>query len=402
MDPVLVEWVNLALRWLHLIAGIAWIGASFYFIHLDASLKNPGGLPKGVYGESWQVHGGGFYRMQKYTVAPPELPEELIWFKWEAYTTWLSGFALLIVLYYWNAELFLIDREVMDLEPWQAVTIGVVSVAVGYAIYEGLCRSPLGRNDALLALVGCVLLVLAAWGYTRVFSGRGAYIHVGALIGTCMVASVAHVIIPNQRKVVADLIAGRTPDPRLGEQARQRSLHNNYLTLPVLFIMISNHYPQTFATRWNWLIIAVILVVGFAIRHFYNVRHRGEGNPWWTWGVAAAGMLLVVWLAGWRPAGEGEARAAPVEFAAVEEIVLGRCSMCHAAEPVWEGVPHAPKNVMLDTPELIRKHAAEIRNQAVLSHAMPPGNVTMITDEERAALGGWIAAGAPIGDGAGP
>ncbi len=397
LDPLLVEWLNLGLRWLHVIAGIAWIGTSFYFIALDMSLKGRPGLPAGVHGEAWQVHGGGFYRMQKYTVAPDDLPEHLTWFKWEAYATWLSGFALLVALYYWNAELYLIDPAVMELTPGQAVAIGIGSVLAGLVAYEALCRSPLGRDDRLLALVGFALLVLAAWGYTRVFSGRGAFIHVGVLVGTIMVASVAHVIIPNQRKVVADLIAHRQPDPRLGRQARQRSLHNNYLTLPVVFLMISNHYPLTFASRWNWLIVALVLVAGFAVRHFFNARHKGLPSPWWTWGVAAASLALMAWLGSLGP-GPGAAVAAPaagpVTFAQAEEVVVSRCSMCHAGEPAWDGVVAPPKGVMLDTPERIRAHADEIARQAVLTHAMPPGNVTGITPEERAVLAAWVGAGA--------
>ena len=295
-QPIVADWVGLVVRWIHLITGIAWIGASFYFIHLDASLRRSGGLPAGVGGEAWQVHGGGFYRMQKYLVAPAELPRDLTWFKYEAYSTWLSGFVLLGLVYYLSADLYLIDPAVMDLPVWAAVLISVLSLALGWIAYDQLCKSRIGTNTALLCAFGFVFLVAASWGYTQVFSGRGAYIHAGALIGTLMVANVFFVIIPNQKIVVADLIAGRTPDPALGEQAKQRSLHNNYLTLPVLFLMISNHHPLSFAARWNWLIVAIVIVVGAVIRHFYNMRHAGRPSPWWTWGVASAGMALVVWL----------------------------------------------------------------------------------------------------------
>jgi uncharacterized membrane protein len=400
-DPIVWDWINLVVRWIHLITGIAWIGASFYFIHLDASLRRPDGLPAGVGGEAWQVHGGGFYRMQKYVVAPPELPKELTWFKYEAYSTWLSGFVLLGLIYYLSADLFLIDPAVMALPVWAAILISVVSLALGWVIYDQLCKSRLGANTGLLCALGFFFLVAASWGYTQVFSGRGAYIHAGALIGTIMVANVFFVIIPNQKIVVADLIAGRAPDPALGEQAKQRSLHNNYLTLPVLFLMISNHHPLSFGARWNWLIVAVVIIVGALIRHFYNMRHAGRPSPWWTWGVATAGMALVVWLSAARPALEGlasgpEAGAAtPVSFADVENIVLSRCSMCHAAEPFWEGIATAPKDVRLDTPEAIRRHAGQIRLQATLTHAMPPGNITELSPEERQILAAWIAAGAP-------
>jgi uncharacterized membrane protein len=398
-DPVVWDWIGFAVRWLHLITGIAWIGASFYFIHLDASLRRSSGLPAGVGGEAWQVHGGGFYRVQKYFVAPVELPEHLTWFKYEAYSTWLSGFALLGLIYYLSADLYLIDPAVLDLPVWGAILISVASLALGWVIYDQLCKSRLGANTALLCVLGFVFLVATTWGYTRVFSGRGAYIHAGALIGTIMVANVFFVIIPNQKIVVADLIAGRKPDPALGAQAGQRSLHNNYLTLPALFLMISNHYPLSFATRWNWLIVAVVIIVGAVIRHFYNMRHAGRPSPWWTWGVAAVGMAMIVWLSVVPPGGDEDAAAlapAPVAFADIENIVLSRCSMCHAAEPVWAGIAAPPKGVRLDTPEMIRKHAGEIRLQATLTQAMPPGNVTGLSQEERRTLAAWIAAGAPI------
>jgi uncharacterized membrane protein len=398
-DPIVWDWIGFAVRWLHLITGIAWIGASFYFIHLDASLRRSGGLPVGVGGEAWQVHGGGFYRMQKYLIAPAELPQHLTWFKYEAYSTWLSGFVLLGLIYYLSADLYLVDPAVLDLPVWGAILISVVSLALGWVIYDQLCKSRLGANTALLCALGFVFLVAATWGYTRVFSGRGAYIHAGALIGTIMVANVFFVIIPNQKIVIADLIAGRKPDPMLGAQAGQRSLHNNYLTLPALFLMISNHYPLSFATRWNWLIVAVVIIVGAVIRHFYNMRHAGMPSPWWTWGVAAAGMALIVWLSAVPPVGDESAASTapvPVAFAEVENIVLSRCSMCHAAEPVWAGIAAPPKGVRLDTPQTMRKHAGEIRLQAALTHAMPPGNITELSPEERRTLAAWIAAGAPI------
>ncbi len=393
LDPTLLEWLNFGLRWLHVIAGIAWIGSSFYFIALDMSLRKAPRAPLGVAGETWQVHGGGFYRMQKYMVAPPELPEKLTWFKWEAYTTWLSGAALMMALYYAKADLYLIDPAVLPLTPVQAIAISVGSLAAGLVIYEALCRSSLGRDDRTLAIVGFVLLVFAAWGYTRVFSGRGAFIHVGVLIGTIMVASVAHVIIPNQRKVVDALIAGRTPDPKLGYEAKQRSLHNNYLTLPVIFVMISNHYPLAFASRYNWLILSIIIVIGFVIRHFFNAHHKGLPAPWWTWGVAAVGFIVVICLTLFTPATVAAHDAHP-SFDDAQNIVLGRCSMCHATQPAWPGLAVAPKGVMLDTPDRIRRHAEQIDLQAVLTHAMPPGNITGITPEERQVLAAWVRDGA--------
>jgi uncharacterized membrane protein len=397
MDAVLWEWINLSVRWLHVIAGIAWIGSSFYFVHLDSSIKQRPGLPKGAGGEAWQVHGGGFYHMIKYLVAPERKPEDLTWFKWEAYATWLSGMALLVVVYYFGAELYLIDRHVLDMPVLGAIMVSLAGLALGWLVYDGLCRSPLGRNDVVLAATGFAFLVVLAYLFTLIFSGRGAYMQMGALIGTMMVANVFLVIIPNQKKVVADLIAGREPDPKLGQQAKQRSMHNNYLTLPVLFVMISNHYPLAFASRFNWLILALVLVVGAIIRHFYNERHAGRPNPWWVWWVATAGMVLIAWLSTAAPSGEAAEAATPAgtDVAEVENIVLSRCSMCHTAAPIWPDMPAPPKGVMLDSMELIHQHARQIDLQAVRTHAMPPGNITEITPEERQTLAAWLDAGAP-------
>jgi uncharacterized membrane protein len=394
VETVLTEWLSLVLRWLHVVAAIAWIGSSFYFIHLDLSLRRRAGLPEGTKGDAWQVHGGGFYHMVKYLVAPARMPDELTWFKWEAYTTWLSGFGLLVVVYYFGAELFLIDRTVLDLTPLQAAAVAFGSLVVAWLAYEALCRSPLGRNELALALVGYIFLVSLTYAFTHVFSGRGALTQIGALIGTIMVANVFIVIIPNQKTIVADLIAGRAPDPALGEAGKQRSLHNNYLTLPVVFLMISNHYPLLYATRYNWLIVAIVLAVGPVIRHFFNARHAGKGSPWWTWGVAAAGLVAIAWLSAAGPRTMTNAASTPVRFAAVEEIVVSRCSMCHAAEPVWAGIAAAPKGVLLDVPARIHANARLIDLFAVRSDAMPPGNVTEMTPEERTQIAAWLAAGA--------
>lgn len=395
MVLVLTEASSLILRWLHVVAGIAWIGSSFYFIHLDLSLRHRAGLPDGVKGETWQVHGGGFYHMVKYLVAPSRMPDELTWFKWEAYTTWLSGFALLVLVYYLGADLYLIDRSVLDLTAPQAAAVAFASLVAAWLAYEALCRSPLGRHETALAAIGYVFLVVLTYAFTQVFSGRGAFTQIGALIGTIMVANVFVVIIPNQKRIVADLVAGRSPDPAMGDAGKQRSVHNNYLTLPVVFLMISNHYPLLYATRYNWLIVAVVLLIGPLIRHFYNSRHAGTGNPWWVWAAVAAGMMTVVLLsaAGPRPAAVG-ATPAQSSFAAVQDIVLSRCSMCHAAEPVWDGIATAPKDVRLDSERTILDHARRIEAYAVRSNAMPPGNVTEMTSEERALIAAWLAAGA--------
>ena len=396
MELVLTEWASAILRWLHVIAGIAWIGSSFYFIHLDLSLKSRPGLPAGVKGDEWQVHGGGFYHMMKYLVAPAQMPDSLTWFKWEAYATWLSGFSLLVVVYYLGADIFLIDKSVLDLTALQAASIAFVSLVISWLVYEGLCRSPLGRHEVALALVGYVYLVALTYGFTHVFSGLGAFTQIGALIGTIMVANVFVIIIPYQKKTVDALRAGKEPDPVWGEIGKQRSVHNNYLTLPVVFLMLSNHYPLLFATRYNWMIVAIVLVIGPVIRHFYNSRHEGKGNPWWTWGVAAAGMAAIAWLsaAGPRVITTGALPPAP-KFKQVADIVISRCSMCHAAEPVWDGIPTAPKGIMLDTDEQIRLHSRLIEIAAVRSQAMPPGNITEMTSQERLTLASWLASGAP-------
>jgi uncharacterized membrane protein len=390
------EWANFLLRWVHVIAGIGWIGSSFYFIHLDLSLRKREGLPEGVGGEAWQVHGGGFYHMQKYVVAPKSMPKELTWFYWEAYATFLTGFALLVAHYYMNAEIYLVDKTVLDISGGTAIALSIAGLVVGYAVYEGLCRSPLGKNDLALGLVGFAFLVFLAWFFTKIFSGRGAFIELGALIGTAMVANVAHVIIPNQRKIVKALLAGETPDPALGKAGKQRSVHNNYLTLPVIFLMVSNHYPLAFASKYNWIIATLVLVIGVLIRHFYNEGHAGRAKPWWTWAVSALLVAIIMWLSMAGSAVSNAAAPRNVQFAQVQDIVTARCSMCHAREPVWDGIAAPPKGVMLDTPEAIRQHAKGIFLQAVATRAMPPGgNMTDLPDEDRQVLAAWFANGAP-------
>ena len=374
--------------------GIAWIGSSFYFVALDLGLKPRDSLPEGASGEAWQVHGGGFYHLVKYMVAPAAMPAQLTWFKWEAYATWLSGMALMVVVYYMAAELYLIDPSVSELSTLAAVTLSLAGLGAGWLIYELLCRSALGRNQTALTLTGFLFLAALAYGFTLVFSGRGASMQMGALIGTMMVANVFLVIIPSQRKVVAALLAGEEPDPALGAVAKQRSLHNNYLTLPVIFLMIANHYPLTFAGPWSWLILTIVLVMGAVIRHFFNQRHKGEASPWWCWAAAAAGLAAMVWLSA-RPAVMVSEAEADMDMAEVESIIASRCAMCHAAEPLWPGMASPPKDVVLETQAQIRLRAEAIGLQAVHTRAMPPGNITDIPDEERRRLAAWIAAGAP-------
>ena len=398
--PIVWEWLSLAARWLHVITAIAWIGSSFYFIALDLGLRKAPGMPAGAHGEEWQVHGGGFYHIQKYLVAPERLPEHLTWFKWESYVTWLSGFVLMCIVYYVGADLYLIDQSVLELSSVQAIGISLASIVFGWLVYDGLCRSPLGRSSTGLMIVLFGILVAMSWGYTQVFSGRAAMLHLGAFTATIMTANVFAIIIPNQKKVVDVLKAGATPDPKYGVIAKQRSTHNNYLTLPVIFLMLSNHYPLAFATPYNWVIAALVFLMGVTIRHFFNTMHQGGGKLWWTWGATAALFAGAMWLSSF-PVGEaGEEKqavmtqsqqrfAAAPGFEQVSETVLGRCSMCHAQEPSWDGIVHAPRGVVLETSEQIAAHAREIYLQAGHTNAMPPGNVSFMEDTERKAIIDW-------------
>lgn len=400
MDPIILhDWAALAIRWLHVVTAIAWIGSSFYFIALDLGLQKAPGLPEGAHGEEWQVHGGGFYHITKYLVAPARMPEHLTWFKWESYATWLTGLAMLAVLYWAQSELFLIDPAKMELARWQAIGISAGSLVVGWVIYDTLCKSRLGENPTTLMLLLFVLLVAMAWGYDQVFTGRAALLHLGAFTATIMTANVAMVIMPNQRIVVRDLKAGRRPDPKYGKIAKLRSTHNNYLTLPVVFLMLSNHYPLAFASRYNWLIAALVFLMGVTIRHFFNTKHARKPWPWWTWGVTALLFAAAVWLStlGTQRLPDEErlttAQARLIEdphFDDVRNIVLGRCSMCHAETPGWPGIATAPRRIVLETDAQIARTARDILTQAGLTDAMPPANVSFMEPAERAVIRAWI------------
>ncbi|WP_288393131.1 urate hydroxylase PuuD [uncultured Herbaspirillum sp.] len=415
MEALLVayglEWANLLVRWLHLITGIAWIGASFYFVWLDNSIRppKPGSdlEKKGVAGELWAVHGGGFYHPQKYLVAPAELPAELHWFKWEAYATWMSGIAMLLIVYYFNASAMMVDKSVADLSGLQAVGVGIATLVLGWIVYDLLCRSPLGKREGLLGLVMFVFIVAVAYLLTHLLSGRAAYIHVGAMIGTIMVGNVLMVIIPGQRKLVAAMQAGRAPDPIHGQRGKQRSVHNNYFTLPILFIMISNHYAMTYTHAYSWLVLAAIMAAGVLIRHFFNLRHKGRIAV--AYPLAGVALLLVVAVAiAPRPVAPtapvaqgagGAASVAPVpatapDFARIQSIITQRCATCHSDKPTQPGFATAPAGMMLHTPELIHQHAAKIFQRAVQTRDMPLANLTRMTDEERAELAAWFQAGA--------
>ena len=390
-------WSEMIVRWVHVIAGVAWIGSSFYFIALDLSLKPGKELPKEANGQAWQVHGGGFYNMVKYLVAPKKMPEELTWFKWEAYSTWISGMALMSLVYYGSASLYMIDLEVLDITQLQAVFLSLGGIVIGWIIYDGLCRSPLGKNDLILALAGLVFLVLLSFIYTQVFSHRGAFMQMGVTIGTMMVANVAMVIIPGQKKVVQALKAGDDPNPIYGVRGKQRSLHNNYLTLPVIFVMIGGHYPIIFATEYSWLILGLILIIGALIRHFFNTKHKGLPAPYWTWLVASLLAVCSVLLSYAGAPNNNVYEVSNLNMTKEEihktavELVIERCSSCHAKEPLWEGLAFAPKGIHLETEEEVLKMANEIYWQSAVSWAMPPGNIIWLEDEERVLLSEWHA-----------
>ena len=399
MEAHVLDYLNFAIRWLHMIAGIAWIGASLYFVWLDASLLPPKDQPSqdiGIGGEVWALHGGGFYRAQKFAVAPPELPQApvpLHWFKWEAYTTWLSGFALLVLIYYVQAEVYLIDKSVMDLTPAAAIAVGLGVLAMTWILYDLLCRSPLGDHEPLLAGVMFVLLGALAYGLTHLFSGRGAFIHFGSVIGTIMVANVFFVIMPGQRAMVAAKVAGQPVDPKHGALARQRSVHNTYFTLPVLFVMVSNHYAGFTNHRHAWAILMAISLAGALIRLYSVLSHRGvKRHMLW---ISGYGILIGLFIALFPKPVEHQP-GERVKFGEVKRIIDAKCAVCHAAQPTFAGFNAPPKNVLLETAAQIRTQSQAINQQTVLTRAMPPGNLTKLSDEERALIAAWLAAGAKI------
>ncbi|MGI9271784.1 MAG: urate hydroxylase PuuD [Woeseiaceae bacterium] len=388
MEAYFVDWLNLLARWLHFITGVAWIGSSFYFIWLDNHLQAPRDTAdedKGVGGEVWSVHGGGFYHAQKYKTAPHVLPETLHWFKWEAYSTWLSGMFLLILLYWYGAEVYLIDPSIAELSPMLAVAIAAGSIVGGWIVYDLLCKSPLANNDKLFGIVLFVAVSLLAWGLCQLFSGRGAYIHFGVILGTIMVANVFFVIIPGQKQMVAAAERGEAPDPAPGVRGKQRSVHNTYFTLPVLFVMTSNHYAMTYSHEFNWAILIAITLAGALIRIYFVERHKGAASP-------IPVIIAIVLLAGVAAliapkvsASSGEA----VSFNDVRTVVHHRCTTCHSSVPTHPAFPAAPGGVILDTDQQILAEAQRIHQQTVTTRVMPIGNLTGMSDEERAMLDRW-------------
>ena len=388
MEGYVNAWIELLLRFVHLVTGIAWIGASFYFVWLDNTLRPPArreDADAGVGGELWAIHGGGFYHAQKYRVAPAELPGQLHWFKWEAYSTWLSGFALFVAMYWLHARTFMIDPAVADIAPATAVAVSALLIAGSWVFYDQLCKRLGLARERWLWLAVIVFVAASAWALAQLYAGRAVYYQVGAMLGTWMAANVLFVIIPGQRELVDAKRRGVAPDPVHGLRGKQRSVHNNYLTLPVLFVMISNHYPMTWGQPHGWLaLVAILLLAGF-VRHFFNLRHRGR-TAWWIPALAAVGTLALAVVIAPRGALSTPAPA----LAEVRRIVDARCVPCHAATPSYPGFAAAPKGVMLDSEAGIVQHAAAIAAQAVQTHAMPLANLTAMTDAERTALGAWL------------
>lgn len=397
MEAYLLEWANILLRWLHVIVAIAYIGSSFYFVWLDNSLRPPVDealKAKGVGGELWAVHAGAFYNPQKYVLAPPHLPKDLHWFYWEAYSTWLSGFGLFSVLYLFNPKVFLIDRNVADITPTVAVAAAIGFLVVGWLIYDLLCRV-LEKQEKLLAVLVALYVAIIAWGACHVFSGRAAFLITGATLATIIAANVFFVIIPNQRKMVVSMKAKEPVNPLLSQRSKHRSMHNSYVTLPVIFGMISNHYSLTYSGPHNWIVLIAIMAAGALIRHYYIQRHKHRGNP--AYPAAAIAILagVVYWLAPApqaASAGNAAPAAAAVDIGQVQKVVTAHCVQCHAAKPSL--MPTPAKGIMLDTPDQIRSHAQAIYQQVVVAKAMPLGNMTNMTEDERAVIGKWFEAGA--------
>ena len=401
ISVIIMDWIEFAVRWLHSITAIAWIGTSFYFIALDLGLKKHQALPNGVTGEEWQVHGGGFYHIQKYGIAPPNLPKDLIWFKWESYATWLSGFALLAIVYYGGADLYLVDHEVAEITNSVAIALSIGSLGLGWVLYNLLCKSKLGNNSTVLLLILFCCLFFLSWFYTSIFSGRAAFLHLGAFTATIMTANVFFIIIPNQKIVVADLKGGKVPDPMYGVIAKQRSTHNNYLTLPVIFFMLSNHYPLAFAAELNWAIAPLVFLLGVSIRHFFNTYHSQGRKLYWTWALSFLIFLIIIGLSAFRSPNldlvKNEEDILNIEFGnavglpeEVFDVVSARCSMCHSREPLWDGFIHPPKGFIVENEDDIIKQARAIYIYSGISRAMPPNNISYMEDSERLMIRAWF------------
>ena len=395
MESYIIDWFSLIFRWLHLITGVAWIGASFYFVWLDNSLQNPPQWKKdkGIKGDLWSIHGGGIYEVAKYQLAPEEMPATLHWFKWEAYTTWLTGMVLLTVIYYLGADSYLIDKRVADLSQLQAISIGVGFLVFGWILYELLCRSALAKNGYVIGGILIVAAVAASFTLTSLFSGRGAYIHMGAMIGTIMAGNVFRVIMPSQRALVAAIEKGEAPDPSWGAKAKLHSTHNTYLTLPLLFIMISSHYPFTYTNQYNWLVLLAIIAITAVARQYFILEHKQINRPVLLVAAAFATLILAVVIAPKPVATSGDSQL--LSDAQALQIVQQRCASCHSSTPGDDVFTVAPAGVMFDSLAEVRQWAPRIKARTIDSNDMPFMNKTAMTDQERASLGRWLA-----GDGA--
>ena len=397
METIVLDWLGLVLRWAHIIVGIAWIGSSFYFMWLDSHLEEPTVPDDDVEGQLWMVHSGGFYRVDKIMVAPKIMPRHLHWFKWEAWWTGVTGVLLLAVVYYLGSSAFLIDPDVAAITKLQAVGIGIATLVVGWFLYDGIYMSGWGNKyTKISAAIGFFGLCLVAYGLSQVLSGRAAYIHVGALIGIIMVLNVWIRIIPGQYNLVNARKKGEEPDPSYGVRAKQRSVHNNYLTLPVVFVMISSHYPMTFGHQHSWAILIVLFIIGALVRHWFNLRNSGS-NAIWPVPVA---VIAIIMLAGYVsvPGFTGTEKKSlerKVVFSEVQAIIKTRCTTCHSASPIFEGIDKPPMNIKLETEAEIIKHATQIQKTAVATNSMPLGNATKMTKEERLVIGRWISSGMP-------
>ena len=387
MTAFLLDWVNLLARWVHLVTGIAWIGSSLYFIWLDNHLRAPADADEDIAGELWSVHGGGFYHARKFKVSPSQMPGTLHWFKWEAYWTWMSGIFLLGLVYFLGADVYLIDRGVAELSPLQAISLSLAFIIGGWVVYDLLCKTALVNNGSLFALLLLLLCSALSYALCNLFSGRAAYILFGVVLGTIMVANVFFVIIPGQKSMVAAAERGEAPDPQHGIRGKQRSLHNTYFTLPVLFVMTSNHFAMTFAHEYNWLVLILVAVIGALVRIYFVARHAGNASPWPV--VVAVVLLagLIVWMA---PAKRAVSADDGIDFAQVRNVINARCVSCHASAPVHPAFPAAPLGIMFDTDEQILNDAARIYQQTVVTRIMPIGNLTAMTDDERQIIEQWF------------
>ncbi|MCF6291851.1 MAG: urate hydroxylase PuuD [Robiginitomaculum sp.] len=389
MEIDILPWMSLAVRWLHLIAGIAWIGSSFYFIWLDNSLRPEANEKEpGVSGGLWAVHGGGFYHKKKFQVAPKHLPDHLHWFKWEAYVTWLSGIGLMILMYYWQADLYLIDPLRADLSQLAAISVGVGFLIIGWIIYDIICRLTTTVSSMVSGALWFGFLILSTYILVQVFSDRGAFLHVGAMIGTAMAGNVFFVIIPNQKVVVASMLAGETPDPKLLVMAKQRSVHNNYMTLPVLLIMVSTHYPNLTGHHLNWLLLALLSLSGVLIRHFFNLRHKDKVV--YPILFAGFGLFIATMIFAAATVPKTATHSGKIDFSQVEEIVQRHCTACHSANPTHARFDEAPMGLILDTREQFEQFSSSIYDQVVVGKTMPLGSATPMSDEERQVIGNWI------------